>query len=138
MHRVNSVPGCGESDGGVDVRMLPRGESAEMVLRIARVINCTGPETDLRKVEDAFVRRLVECGVVRPDALGLGLDTDAHGAIVSADGRVQDRLMLVGPLRKGQLWENTAVPELRHETLAMAKGLAGRVVVVKRGVEVGV
>ncbi|MBX3404752.1 MAG: FAD/NAD(P)-binding protein [Phycisphaeraceae bacterium] len=124
--------------GGVEARVLMRGAERETALRVARVINCTGPETDLRKVEDAFVRRLVECGVVRPDALGLGLDTDAYGAIVSADGRVQDRLMLVGPLRKGQLWENTAVPELRHETLAMAKGLAGRVVVAKRGVEVGV
>lgn len=124
------VLGYSEDATGVDVRMLPRGESAEVVLRIARVINCTGPETDLRKVEDGFVQRLVRDGVVRPDALGLGLDTDACGAVVNAAGKVQERLMLVGPLRKGQLWENTAVPELRGETLAMAKGLAGRVVVV--------
>lgn len=133
------VLGYVESDAGVDVRMLPRGAEQEQALRVARVINCTGPETDLRKVEDAFVQRLVRDGTVRPDALGLGLDTDAHGAIVDAQGRVQDRLMLVGPLRKGQLWENTAVPELRHETLAMAKGLAGKVVVVKKAaVGVGV
>jgi uncharacterized NAD(P)/FAD-binding protein YdhS len=118
-----------DGGGAVDARVLMRGAERETVLRVARVINCTGPETDLRKVEDAFVQRLVRDGVVRPDALGLGLDTDAHGAIVDRAGRVQDRLMLVGPLRKGQLWENTAVPELRHETLAMAKSLAGRVVV---------
>lgn len=124
--------------GGVEARVLMRGAERETVLRVARVINCTGPETDLRKVEDAFVQRLVRDGLVRPDALGLGLDTDAHGAIVDAAGRVQDRLMLVGPLRKGQLWENTAVPELRGETLAMAKGLVGVVVVVvKRTVGVG-
>lgn len=121
------VLGYTESTSGVDVRMLPRGAERDISLHVARVINCTGPETDVRKVEDAFVRRLVQDGVVRPDALGLGLDTDAHGAIVDRAGRVQDRLMLVGPLRKGQLWENTAVPELRHETLAMAKRLAAQV-----------
>ncbi len=123
------VLGYVESDSGVDVRMLPRGEAGEQTLRVARVINCTGPETDLRKVEDAFVQRLVHDGLVRHDALGLGLDTDAHGAIVSADGRVQERLMLVGPLRKGQLWENTAVPELRGEALAMAGRLSQQVTV---------
>lgn len=123
------VLGYAEDSTGVDVRMLPRGEETETRLRTVRVINCTGPETDLRKVEDGFVQRLVRDGVVRPDALGLGLDTDACGAVVNAAGRVQERLMLVGPLRKGQLWENTAVPELRHETLAMAKRLAERVVV---------
>ncbi len=123
------VLGYAESRGGVDARVLMRGAEEETVLRVGRVINCTGPETDVRKVEDLFVQRMVRDGLVRPDALGLGLDTDAHGAVVDAQGRVQDRLTLVGPLRKGQLWENTAVPELRGETLAMAKGLAGRVVV---------
>jgi len=102
------------------------------MLRVARVINCTGPETDVRKVEDAFVQRLVRDGLVRPDALGLGLDTDAHGSLVDRAGMVQDRLMLVGPLRKGQLWENTAVPELRGEALAMARRLSQQVT-VRRG-----
>ncbi len=126
------VLGYSEDATGVRVRMLPRGEESETALRVARVINCTGPETDLRKVEDAFVQRLVADGLVRPDALGLGLETDAHGTIVDRTGRVQERLMLVGPLRKGQLWENTAVPELRGETLAMAKRLSQQVV-VRRG-----
>lgn len=125
------VLGYSESRGGVDARVLMRGVEKETTLHIARVINCTGPETDVRKVEDAFVQRLVHDGIVRPDALGLGLDTDASGAVVSAGGRVQDRLMLVGPLRKGQLWENTAVPELRGETLAMAKRLAQQVMVAR-------
>ena len=56
----------------------------------------------------------------------------AHGSLIDGAGVVQDRLMLVGPLRKGQLWENTAVPELRGETLAMARRLTEQVV-VRRG-----
>ena len=63
-------------------------------------------------------------GLVRPDELGLGLDSDADGRLLTADGRASRRLFLVGPLRKGQLWENTAVPELRVEARRMAELLA--------------
>lgn len=48
--------------------------------------------------------------------------------LIAADGRAADGLYLVGPLRKGLLWENTAVPELRVEARRMAQTLAQRAV----------
>ena len=39
---------------------------------------------------------------------------------LNAEGRPSERMFLVGPLRKGLLWENTAVPELRLEARRMA------------------
>lgn len=118
--------GFAEDVTGVDVRLIERGDASEQTLRVARVVNCTGPETDLRRVDDPFVQQLLADGLIRPDALGLGLDTTKDGAMVDANGRADERLWLVGPLRKGQLWENTAIPELRSEALAMAQHLAGR------------
>ena len=38
-----------------------------------------------------------------------------------------ERLFLVGPLRKGLLWENTAVPELRVEAEQLARHLSSLV-----------
>lgn len=111
-----------EDAAGVDVTLGLRGGPAR--LRVARVINCTGPQTDLRRIDDPLVRALLDAGQVRPDALGLGLDTDAEAAVIAADGHAQPRLSLVGPLRKGRLWENTAVPELRGEAKALAQRLA--------------
>ena len=52
--------------------------------------------------------------------MGLGLDTDDEGRLLDAEGRPSERMFLVGPLRKGLLWENTAVPELRLEARRMA------------------
>jgi len=66
--------------------------------------------------------------MIRPDPLGLGLDTDENGAMIDAADRISDRLFLVGPLRKGRLWENTAVPELRIEAAQMAQRLARAIV----------
>ena len=90
-------------------------------LRVGKVINCTGPDTDLARVADPLVQSLRRVGLIRPDPLGLGLDTDAEGRLLDAEGRPGKRLFLVGPLRKGQLWENTAVPELRVEARRMAE-----------------
>jgi uncharacterized NAD(P)/FAD-binding protein YdhS len=91
---------------------------------VGKVINCTGPDTDLARVNDPLVQALRRAGLIRPDALGLGLDTDERGRLLHADGRPSKRLFLVGPLRKGQLWENTAVPELREEARRLAELLA--------------
>jgi uncharacterized NAD(P)/FAD-binding protein YdhS len=111
---------------GVTVRLRRRSSSGAEDIRVGKVINCTGPDTDLTRVSDPLVEALRDSGQVRPDALGLGLESDADGRLLDAAGRVSDRLFLVGPLRKGLLWENTAVPELRAEARRMAELLAER------------
>jgi len=111
---------------GVTVTLRRRSSPGAEDIRVGKVINCTGPDTDLTRVRDPLVEALRDSGQVRPDALGLGLDSDAEGRLLDAAGRVSDRLFLVGPLRKGLLWENTAVPELRAEARRMAELLAER------------
>ncbi len=110
--------------GVIEVSVRPRGSDGVERLGVARVINCTGPDTDLSRVREPLVRALRDAGLIRPDALGLGLDTDASSALIDAHGRASHRLFLLGPLRKGRLWENTAVPELRVEVERLASRLA--------------
>jgi uncharacterized NAD(P)/FAD-binding protein YdhS len=101
-----------------------RGAGTPETLRVGKVINCTGPDTDLTRVREPLVEALRASGLVRPDPLGLGLDTDERGRVLDAEGRAGGRLVLLGPLRKGRLWENTAVPELRVEARRTAELLA--------------
>ena len=101
-----------------------RGAPSSETLRVGKVINCTGPDTDLTRVRDPLVAFLRETGSIRPDELGLGLETDDEGRLVAADGTVGERLTLLGPLRKGRLWEHTAVPELRVAAKRAAERLA--------------
>ncbi len=109
-----------EEADAVVVTLRRRGVTSVEELRVGKVINCTGPDTDLARVNDPLVQNLRDGGLIRPDPLGLGLDTDEDGRLLRADGRPSERLFLVGPLRKGLLWENTAVPELRVEARRMA------------------
>src|SRR6185312_12097775 len=109
---AGSVEALVEADGVVVATFRRRGSGASEALRVGKVINCTGPDTDLTRVRDPLVVSLRDAGLIRPDGLGLGLDTDREGRVVAADGLVDEQLTLVGPLRKGSLWEHTAVPEL--------------------------
>jgi uncharacterized NAD(P)/FAD-binding protein YdhS len=110
---AGSLEALAEEDGGVVATLRRRGSSASETLRVGKVINCTGPDTDLTRVRDPLVASLRRDGLIRPDELGLGLDADDDGRLVTAEGSASRRLTLLGPLRKGRLWEHTAVPELR-------------------------
>lgn len=87
------------------------------------IVNCTGPLADVRRSTDPLLRALVARGTVAPDPLALGIDATVDGAVVGADGRVVDGLFVVGPPRKGTLWESTAIPEIRGQAAQVARAV---------------
>jgi uncharacterized NAD(P)/FAD-binding protein YdhS len=92
-------------------------------IQAQRVINCTAPETDYRKLKDPLVVDLLSSKQARPDSLSLGLDVSQDGALIASDGEPSNVLFAVGPARKGQLWETTAVPEIRQQVAQLADHL---------------
>ncbi|WP_375771081.1 FAD/NAD(P)-binding protein [Archangium gephyra] len=109
-------------EGWVLARVRPRGFSREATFRVQHVINCTGPDASIGRGHP-LLRGLLESGLVRADALGLGLATDAEGALLDAGGRVSGLLYTLGPLRRGDLWESTAIPEIRTQALSLSRRL---------------
>lgn len=108
----------------VEITYYDRHSRGEERILVNRVINCTGPESDCRRLDDALIRNLREQGLVRPDPLFLGLDVSDDGALINADGLASHFLYTVGPPRKGQLWETTAVPEIRVQVARLAHHLS--------------
>lgn len=104
-----------------EVEFRDRETGVTRELTVDRVINCTGPETDCRRVEDPLVRNLLAQGLARPDPLFLGLDVDQHGALIHSSGTSSSSIYVIGPARKGSLWETIAVPELRVQASALAE-----------------
>src|SRR5690606_11853509 len=83
-------------------------------LKVSRVINCTGPETDLTKLENNFLNRCLMDGILYQDKLKLGIRTNAETfQVLKPDGSAHARLFTLGTNLKGELWESIAVPELR-------------------------
>jgi uncharacterized NAD(P)/FAD-binding protein YdhS len=115
-----------ESSGHVEVVLRERKTRTQRSLRVDRVINCTGPETDCRRMEDSLIKSLLAQGLARPDDLFLGLDVDSEGAMINSSGTPSDSIYAIGPARKGCLWETIAVPEIREQASQLAEHLASR------------
>ncbi|MBV9508750.1 MAG: FAD/NAD(P)-binding protein [Caulobacteraceae bacterium] len=111
--------------GGVTVTWRPRGESSLRADRVQWVINCTGAEGDPRRSSNPLIRRLLESGLARPDALDLGLDVDEQGRLIGRDGAATDGLYGIGPITRGALWEIVAVPDIRLQAQRLAAAIAG-------------
>ena len=89
-------------------------------LRVQRIINCSGPETDYERVGDPLVAQLIEAGLARPDPYRLGLHATDQGALIGRDGRPSRRLFGAGPIVRGALWEIVSVPEIRSQAEQVA------------------
>ncbi len=118
--RLRSVEVQGED---VVLSLTRRGKTAVESLRARRIINCTGPSRSIRAGQSPLVDALVARGHCRPDPLSLGLEVSPTGALIAADGTSSDRLYAMGPILKGQLWETTAVRELRTQAVELASQL---------------
>lgn len=118
-----------EENGRADIAYRERGAATIKHLHAHRVINCTGSETDCRRIDDSLITSLFVQGLARPDPLFLGLDVDPDGALIDYRGKSSRSLFTIGPTRKGLLWETTAVPEIRQQ----AEQLAGHLVEVLEG-----
>ncbi len=114
------IVACREQENRTEVTFRDRKTGKLAHLIVDRVLNCTGPETDCRKLNHPLLNDLLRQGLVRPDALHLGLDVTADGAVMDAQGMASNLIYAVGPTRKGQSWESTAVPEIRQQIAELA------------------
>jgi uncharacterized NAD(P)/FAD-binding protein YdhS len=112
-------------DRMVAVHFRPRGSEQAAELRVARVVNCSGPATDYERIADPLVQDLLSTGLARPDACRLGLDVTATCALNNRTGTPSEHLFAIGPLTRGTFWEITAVPDIRRQCATLATHLAG-------------
>jgi uncharacterized NAD(P)/FAD-binding protein YdhS len=91
-----------------------------------RVINCTGPSMNYRRVPSTLLRNLFRRGLVTSSPLGTGFHCSQDGAVIDADGHASEILFNLGPGRLGDLLESIAVPEIRKQAVGVASTLADR------------
>jgi uncharacterized NAD(P)/FAD-binding protein YdhS len=112
-----------ENPSGVGVTIRHRGSDNLKTLRVQAVINCTGPNCDYCQSSHPLLTSLLVSGLVRSDALKLGLDVAENGAMIAANGIPSSQLYTLGSSCKGLLWETTAVPEIRSQASTLADQL---------------
>ena len=109
---------------GVRVQWRPRGQDTRRHVVVDRVVNCTGPDYNLKRARDPLLQNLVRDGLVVPDPLGLGLRTGVHGAIIDADGWPGTNFHYLGPMLRADHWETTSATELAGHAAPLAVHLS--------------
>ncbi len=111
-----------------DAEPLPRGGLAVTLSDGSRrdvgwVVNCTGPQADIRALGnpllDDLLRPRAGTAMASVASAGMGFRTD-QGRLLDAAGNTGAPVWTLGALRRGELWESTAVPEIRAQAFALA------------------
>ncbi len=105
---------------GIALDIRQRGTGRTRVIEVGAVVNCTGPEYDITRLQGALFTQLRDEGYVQPDALGIGMEVDPAYRPVGRAGAPTPGLFYVGPMLRANYWEAIAVPELRRHALDAA------------------
>ncbi|MET8449296.1 FAD/NAD(P)-binding protein [Streptomyces sp. NPDC005209] len=89
------------------------------VLHVGWVIDCTGPG---RLPDGPLWSSLFAAGTTVPGPLGMGVATH-DGRLLDASGAAGLPLFTLGAPRRGELWETTAIPEIRVQAAELAQQL---------------
>jgi uncharacterized NAD(P)/FAD-binding protein YdhS len=111
--------GAARHASGYSVGVAARGSGDPIEVEAGLVINCTGPLSSIRDNPDRLVRQMVADGLMRPDALDLGVEVRTDGTLSGCD-----RAYGIGPITRGHYWEITAVPDLRVKAAEIASAIS--------------
>lgn len=121
--RIEDIALPSARDGRAVVHWRPHGKTDAETLPVDVVVNCMGPGGNPQASPSPLIRSLLRSGMARPDALKLGLDVDATGALKNAEGKACRKLFAIGPPTRGSFWEITAVPDIRVQAQETAKSV---------------
>jgi uncharacterized NAD(P)/FAD-binding protein YdhS len=104
----------------LQLQIRRRGAANSEYLEVDRLITCTGIRLDYARSTQPLLQRLIQRQQLQADILGLGITTTPLGELVGGNDQVVPGVYTLGPPRRGELWESTAVPELRQQAQELA------------------
>jgi uncharacterized NAD(P)/FAD-binding protein YdhS len=116
-----------EKPDGVEAQFRLRRSGLVQSVKVAKVINCTGPRSDYSKYQHPLLINLLARGLIDHDPLALGITATADGSVQRYRGDPVGWLFTIGAPMKGVLWETTSVPEIRGQAKTLAKQLLASV-----------
>ncbi|MEW9570411.1 FAD/NAD(P)-binding protein [Rhodanobacter sp. Si-c] len=110
--------------GPLDVTVRARTSQLQSTLQADLVVQATGLDTAAAYAEHTLLSHLLQDGLAVADPLQLGVTARPDGRLLNAHGEVQPGLYAIGSLLRGNLWECTAMPEIRAAAHVLSQTLA--------------
>ena len=113
-------------DDGIVASIRERGQCDVSNEQFDVLVRATGFDTDVERTPDPLISNMRDSGLLAADPLGLGVRVTEHFGVLDRAGRSVPGLHALGPLLRSQLWEITAIPELRVAASALARKVLAR------------
>lgn len=113
-------------DGTAPLQVTLRERATQFVTSIEAdlVVQATGLDTAVAYGAHELLSHLLQDGLAVADPLQLGVWASTDGQLLDANGSPQAGLHAIGSLLRGNLWECTAMPEIRAAAYRLAVQLA--------------
>ncbi|WP_407575282.1 FAD/NAD(P)-binding protein [Raoultella terrigena] len=109
-----------EGDAGrLTLTLSPRRGDPQL-LTVDRLILTTGPAHGGLTDSQPLLRDLARDGLIRADALGLGLDVDSRSRAIGREGAVTPNVLISGPAARGRFGELMGLPQVADHAAAVA------------------
>jgi uncharacterized NAD(P)/FAD-binding protein YdhS len=117
------VQSLAADDNGFSVRVRLRHSGEEVEFQAERAINCAGFICHYSEIGHPLLRNLLAGGEIAPGPLGIGFMATGAGQLLRPDGEPSEGLFMLGPCRRGPLFESVAVPEIGVQAAELAQHL---------------
>ena len=112
------------AENGIEIIYFDKSIKSNQTILAEVLINCTGPESDISKTNASLLQNCFSKGYIQQDELKLGISTNIDTfQTIHSTGNENKQLFALGSLLRGELWESTAVNEIRLQ----AKNLAAAI-----------
>jgi len=112
-----------EGDGPLQLTLRDRRTQRIEALHADLVLQATGLDTVVCYAGNPLLSQMLDDGLITADPLELGLAARPDGRLINSRGEVQPGLYAIGSLLRGNVWECTAMPEIRNIAHELAEVL---------------
>jgi uncharacterized NAD(P)/FAD-binding protein YdhS len=88
-------------------------------LEVDVIINCIGPESNYKRINMPLIKNLFNRGIISQNETGISIKA-RDWSVINTNGE-KTGILTLGPLLKGELFESTAVPEIRVQAEQLAE-----------------
>lgn len=118
--RISSIDAV---DTSLELTYRARKTGQTIRRRFDAVINCTGPEIDVRRSQNPVLQSLLSARLVCEGDAGIGVAVDNNCQALDQNVRPVPGLYFIGPLTRGLFGETPAVPLITWEALRLVPHL---------------
>jgi len=118
-----------EFNSYVGIELFDNKANKFIKLKVSRVINCTGPNTKITEnTDEKFLNNCLFKGIIKQDNFHLGICADSNTLqLKNVDDKIYNNIFVIGSLLKGELWETTAINELKKQAINISNNIISEI-----------